>query len=452
MTPPKGPNKRAKKTGTVFRVPADLDQPVQFWRASIDLPPLNGIRRRKTVQRKTKGLVEAELLKQRRLLDLNGDISTSGESVEKWLEYWFREFVTKNARPKTAANYRSTITKHIIPSIGSKRLDQLSTAHVRQLASDITGKGLASTTALYAHNVLTASLTDAVREGRIAKNVATLTKPPRKRATTLTILTAAHGIQVLRTVLTAPDGATPADRLGSRWAAALLTGARQGELIGLELNRIVERTDDNGNTGLWLDLSWQLQRLTWMHGCRVVGMDDNCGKKRGTDCPKRKLDSPADWEHRHVTGGLWMSRPKSSAGWRIIPLVEPLLSIIAQRVKEGADEPNPHGLVWTADPKMDRHGRPLPLDGAPLDPSRDNAAWHAVLARAGVPDARLHDARHTTASLLQKAKVPMSARMRILGHGSAAMVEHYTDVDDQQISDGMTAISALLPFLELPPE
>ncbi|MBC7594548.1 MAG: tyrosine-type recombinase/integrase [Kineosporiaceae bacterium] len=427
------PNKRAKGTGTVFRVPSDPALPVQYWKASLELPERDGKRRRKQIRRKTKGLVEAELNKQRRLLVDQGDISTSGETFGKWAEYWFREFVVKNNRPKTAANYRSSLNNHIIPALGKKRLDQITPAHIRQMHTAIVGKGLASTTALFAHNVLTASLTDAMREGRIQKNPATLTRAPRKSPAKLAILTGDHGVQVLRTVLTAPDDATPADRLGSRWAAALLTGARQGELIGLELDRVTDV----------LDLSWQLQRLTWLHGC-----DDPCGRKRGTDCPARKLDSPADWEHRHVEGGLWLSRPKSDAGWRIIPLVEPLRSIILERVRVAATEPNTHGFVWTADPKRDKHGRVQPLDGSPIDPSRDNAEWHRVLERAGVPSVRLHDARHTTATLLQKARVPMSVRMRILGHGSAAMVEHYTDVDDGQIESGMTALSALLPFTD----
>jgi hypothetical protein len=46
---------------------------------------------------------------------------------------------------------------------------------------------------------------------------------------------------------------------GSRIAAALFTGARQGELIGLELDRV---TDE-------LDLSWQLKRFSWSHHCAV---------------------------------------------------------------------------------------------------------------------------------------------------------------------------------------
>jgi len=188
-----------------------------------------------------------------------------------------------------------------------------------------------------------------------------------------------------------------------------------------------------------LDLSWQLQRLSWQHGC-----DGDCGRKRGTDCPARTLKGPADWEHRHVTGGLWLARPKSDAGRRLLPLVEPLKSILMQRIEVAATEPNPHGFVWTSDPKKDRHGRVLPLDGSPLDPSPDSKAWDALLKRAGVTDVRLHDARHVTASLLNKAGVDQATRMAILGHSSPAMTQHYTDVDLGQLGSALTSMSAFL--------
>jgi integrase len=153
---------------------------------------------------------------------------------------------------------------------------------------------------------------------------------------------------------------------------------------------------------------------------------------------------PADWEHRHLTGGLWLSRPKSEAGYRIIPLVEPLRQIIEQRAQIARTEPNPHGLLWTADPKQDKRGIPQPLDGSPIDPSTDNAAWHEVLKRAGVADARLHDARHTTASLLLKAQVPEPIIMKILGHNSYAVTRDYQNVDREQLTAAMTSMSALM--------
>ena len=448
MTPPKGPNARPKGEGTIYQRKAD-----GMYCASIELPSPDGRRRRKVVTAKTEAQVKVKLKLIKRDLAKHGNLSTSNVTVEQWMILYFETIALKNVRPRTAATYRTQIRNYIIPAIGKKRLDKLTPAHVRQMHDFITSKPkdpkdltkgyLSPTTAKQAHNILRVALKYALREKRVTENVATLTDAPKIARPKLGIMTADQGVKVLQTVA--------GDRLGSRWAAALLTGARQGELLGLEINRV---TDE-------LDLSWQLQQIAWEHRCGLrddKALDDkghplhNCGFKRGTDCPKRNITFPADWEHRYLTGSLWLSRPKSNAGWRIIPLVDPLKTIIERRIAAAATEPNPHGLLWTSDPKRVRGGakggtgRTLPLDGSPLAPSRDTEAWDVLLKRAGVPDVRLHDARHTAASLLAKAGVPMSVRMRILGHNSAAMVNHYTDTDREQMNDAMSRLSALLPL------
>jgi integrase len=346
----------------------------------------------------------------RKRLLLEGDLPTSSQTFASWLNVWFTTIALKKIRPKTAATYRTLIENHIIPTIGPVQLEKLTPAHIRRVAASIEAKGLSSTTAMQAHRIMAVALKYAEREGRVHKNVANLTDAPRRASKKLTVLTGVHGVKVL--------DAVREDRLASRWAAALLTGARQGELLGLELDRV---GDD-------LDLSWQLQRVTWEHGCKVP-----CGRKRAAECPDKKITFPPDWEHRHLTGGLYLSRPKSNAGWRVVPLVDPLRAIIELRAQTSRTEPNPHGLMWTALP-----------DGRPIDPSRDNAAWHAILARAGVPDARLHDARHTTASLLRKANVPIELITKIMGHSSYAQSREYMDVDREQLMEALTSMSALM--------
>lgn len=203
------------------------------------------------------------------------------------------------------------------------------------------------------------------------------------------------------------------DRLGSCIAAALLTGARQGELLGLELDRV---TDE-------LDLSWQLKRFSWAHGCCNVSKpwEPVCGAKQGSKWPERRLDAPEDQEFRHLTGGLWLSRPKSAAGWRVAPLVNPLRSIIERRIQVAASEPNPHGLLWTSEPNR----RLKDPNGKPTDPRVDNRAWHAALDHAGLPDANLHLARHTAVDLLYSEGVDEVTIAEILGHSTYLMSRRY---------------------------
>lgn len=395
-----------------------------LWRGAITLPatPSNPYPRKVVsvsangkTEKQAIAAVEAKLNAIRRKRDRGETITSDRLTLGKWMEYWFEHFAQVNARPKTVASYKSVMRLHIIPTIGHVRLDALTPEHVRMLSAAIKAKGLTDT-ALKAHRVLAGALKYAEREGKIQKNVTTLTDPPRKTPKNLAVLTPADGIKVLQAAAGWPPP-LQVDPLGSRWWAALLTGARQGELLGLELDRV---GDD-------LDLSWQLQRLSWEHGCR-----GKCGRKRGNECPDRKLTAPNDWEHRHLKGGLWLSRPKSDAGWRIIPLVPPLRAVIEARVEVARTARNPHGLLW------------FNPDGSPLDPARDNKAWHRLLALAGVKDARLHDARHTTASLLLEANVPEPIIERILGHSSYAVSKKYMTVDRRQLVSALESSSALM--------
>lgn len=409
------------------------------WCYAIELPAPSGERRRKVITlslKQSAGKTEkqiAEILGRegRRLrneLAVHGDLPTTGQTLEQWLNVWFESIALKKIAPKTAATYRYLLERYIIPTIGHERLDRLTVAHVRRVETAILDRGLSSTTAAQAHRILSVALKYARREGRIPENVASLTDAPRKAKPRLAVLTAGEGRQVLDTVRH--------DRLGSRWAAALFTGARQGELLGLELDRI---------SGGMLDLSWQLQRVPWEHGCKAP-----CGSKRGSDCPDRTITHPAGWEHRYLTGGLWLCRPKSLAGTRIVPIVPELAETLERRFLALASEPNPFGLMWTSEPKPTAAGPQL--DGSPIDPSRDSKAWHAVLKRAGVTDVRLHDARHTTASMLLRAGVPEAGIMKLLGHNSHAVTRGYQNVDAQQLMDWMKRAAAEMTPVDAVPQ
>jgi integrase len=395
---------RGKGEGTIFQDKRGL------WTAQIELPPVDGERRRATVRRKRKEDLLAEMRKMQNELDRVGDLPTSTVTVEQWLRIWFDTIHVEKIRPKTAATYQTLIRFHILPAIGSVKLDKLTAAHVRRMHAAVTDKGLSSTTASQCHRILVKALNDAVRDGRVGRNVATLTDAPRKAATAVQALSAGEGIKVLQQAAT--------DDLAALWAAVLLTGARQGELLGLELNRV-------SNV---LDLSWQLQRFSWSHGC-----DGKCPKIRGTDCPARTIKFPADFEHRHITGGLWWSRPKSRAGWRVIPLVEPLESIIRKQVEIVTSRPNPHGLLFT-----------MP-DGSPIDPRAMNHRWHALLDHAGVTDVRLHDGRHTAVDLLYAARIDEDLIMQIVGHSVRSVTRGYKSRgDDPRLWEAMRSFSKML--------
>lgn len=354
-----------------------------MWIGSVDLGyDGTGRRRRRTVSSRSYDTAVRKLRALRREVE-DGDLSSGDLTVEKWMTHWLDHVASVRVKPRTLATYRGYNARYIVPALGRRRLDRVTPQHIRAMHAAMSH--LSPTTARQAHAILVKAFSDARREGHAALNVGDRMDPPRKATVARTALTVEQAVALLRSV-----EATP---LGSRWAAALLLGARQGECLGLEWDRV----DLENATA---DLSWQLQRLRYRHGC-----GGTCGRQRAGWCPCRELDVPRGFEYR-MAGGLVLTRPKSRAGQRVVPLVPSMVRALSLL-------PHREGLVWARD------------GGKPIDPKDDSAAWHAVLTAAGLPSVPLHAARHTTATLLREDGVDMTTIGQIMGHSSAAATLGY---------------------------
>jgi len=387
-----------------------------LWVAALTLPDRDGRRRRKTVSHRTKEGAAKKLKALRSELDRAGDLPTSSPTLATWMETWLQRIAAPRLKPNTLTTYRGQVDRYIVPAIGKVRLDKLTPAHVRRLHDYIIDGGRSSTTALQAHRILSKALTDAMREGKVTRNVATLIDAPRKAVVNRGALTADQARTLLLSVAKDPHAA-------ASWSVALLAGLRQGERLGLTREAV------DLDAGI-ITVSWQLQRLRWQHGC-----SPKCGRKRGADCPQRHITIPHGQEARQVHGALWLTRPKSRAGWRQVPIASQLHGILT--IYLDAFPPGDEGLIFT---RPDRH---------PIDPSDDAEAWDRALKAAGLPDVPLHSARHTTATLLHELQVPDQTRIRILGHSSATVTAGYTHVSGPEMADAMARLGALVvPQLE----
>lgn len=376
-----------------------------LWCVSLELPEgLDGKRRRKVICRKQKDAVIAELRAAKKELEKLGNLETSGTTLNEWAAHWMDRIAPKDIKPRTLASYKTVINGYVLPVLGRKTLGKITAQDVRRLHDTMAatpkdpklrdGQELAegtvmlsSTYVLLAHNSLSVMLTAAMREGKISANPCDMVSRPRKRTTDQKALTLQQSMDLLLYLRTRKDLAL--------WACYMLTGARRGEIIGLEWDRVTDS----------LDLSWQLQRITNIK------------------------DVPADFEYRQVKSSLYLTRPKSSSGWRVIPLVEPLRSILEMH----GQERHPDGLVFHE-------------DGRPWDPDRVTKAWKQLMRDAGLPeDVVLHGARHGVVDLLYLAGVPEDLIQSIVGHSTRAMTRAYkTRMDTERARAGMESLSALL--------
>jgi integrase len=82
--------------------------------------------------------------------------------------------------------------------------------------------------------------------------------------------------------------------------------------------------------------------------------------------------------------------------------------------------------------------------GGPVHPTVDYEAWKALLRQAGVHPARLHDARHTTATMLLVLKVPLPAVMQIMGWSDAAVAKRYMHVPNEFVAAIAAQVGGLI--------
>ena len=223
----------------------------------IELPPAwtpegKRLRRRKVIRGKDRAAVRRKAVKAENELLERGDLTTDSLRTGQWFDMWLTR-VEGEVRPTTYNGYKSVVKNHIVPGLGpTTLLDKITGDTIRRVYAKMAAAGKSSTYLLNAHRVMSTSFEDAVREGRLYRNPVKLVKAPRAAVLTLDVLSTEESIQLLEHVSTLDDGA--------RWATGLLTGARRGEVIGLELERV----------GSVLDLSWQLWLAAFLSTLGII--------------------------------------------------------------------------------------------------------------------------------------------------------------------------------------
>ncbi len=364
-----------------------------------------------------------------RLNELKADLTDGIQvdrtmTVAKWLDYWLPHIHKERVRPTTYLDYEWT-SRNIVRTIGHKRLVELEAADIRNMTTKI-GKG--ERRAQKAHVLLHRALKDAVAEGLLRRNIADAVDAPDVYENERPPFTVEQTHQVL---------AVAADRNAmeyARWLMAFLTGARQGECLGLTWDRV--------HPGA-VDITWQLQQWKRAHGCGNRHSDGTwpCGRKYGARCTDPKFDVPVKTEYHPLVDSLVLSRPKSAAGKRWVPAVEELQDAFS-RLREIDRGPNPYDLVFHR------------ADGYPITPTEDNRAFNKLLADAGIDreatGLTLHSARRTAATTLRSSGADEQTRMELLGHNSPEVTRIYAHADQARNSTAMSAVRVLVPPKALP--
>ncbi|WP_371644019.1 site-specific integrase [Streptomyces sp. NBC_00597] len=365
----------------------------------------NGEPYRRHITRTTEDLLMEEVKRLEKQRD-QGTAQQPGKlwTVEKWLWHWVENIAKEVVSENTYDGYEVAVRVHLVPGIGKHRIDRLEPEHLESLYRRMKANGSKPATAHQAHRTARTALGEAVRRGHAAKNAAALAKPPRVEEAEEEI--EPYSVEEVQSLLIEVNKR----RNSARWMLALALGLRQGETLGL-------RWADVDLDHEYLKLRRNRLRPKYAHGCKEA---DPCGRKAGY-CPMRN-------QVRRET-----KNTKSRAGRRAVPLPGPLVRMLRAHKEVQARERKAAGDQWTESEYV--FTKPL---GGPLSPNTDYHDWKKLLVDAGVRDARLHDARHTAATVLMLLGVPDRVIDQIMGWEpgtSSRMRARYLHVPDAMLKD-----------------
>jgi integrase len=275
---------------------------------------------------------------------------TVGGYIRSWLDSTLKQ------SPKTLERYRELAERQIIPHLGEVKMQKLTPEHLETWHATLIRSGLSARTVGHAHRVLSTALARAVENGTLARNVATIRKPPTVEEQEIEILSP----DTIKAIL----GGLAAHPLYPIASLALATGMRRGELLALQ----------------WSDIDFE----------------------RGIVRVERSVEE--------TRAGLRIKPPKTKRGRRSIGIASDAVAMLREHRKQQLElrlrigQGGSPTLVFSA------------LEGDLLSPDNLSRDWRRVCSVRKLPRCRFHALRHTHVSLLIDAGVDILKISRRLGH------------------------------------
>ncbi|MRX42354.1 tyrosine-type recombinase/integrase [Agromyces kandeliae] len=340
--------------------------------------PVTGATKRATCYGKTQREARAKMRERRARVEAGKPVRDSRETVGAYVERWITTTLeVSDRKPTTKATYATLARKHLIGGeVGAITLDKMRPTDVEALILALREVGLSSSTIRQTYTVLRMALDAAERDGLVARNVAALVKRPGVERVEARSLSPEH----VRAVLDAAKGS----RYEPLLSLLASTGMRRGEALAL-------RWDD-------------------------VDLDAAVLRVRAT------VSS--------IGGRLVTTEPKSERSRRSLNLAASTVAMLRRhratqaeaRLRAGALW-HDLGLVFTTD------------EGKHLDPNNAARAMRKAAHAAGIDGVGLHTLRHSAASAMLAAGMPITDVSRMLGHSSVAItgdIYGHTSTDGQR--------------------
>jgi integrase len=307
-------------------------------------------------------------------------------TLDRFVENWLNGKELAR-RPKTVIQYRQVVQQHILPFLGRMRLQEIQPVHIQKLYSIKKEEGRGARTIQLIHAILHNILKQAEREGILSHNSVDAVERPKVEQAEMQILNE----EQIRQFLSAASG-SPFETV---YYLALTTGMRASELLGLK----------------WSDVD---------------------GKK-STLFVHRQM--------QYIAGqGYIFSQPKTQAGRRQIKVGASTLKELEAHRNRQSIQKSIAGERWQENDLI----FPTTI-GTPLDYKRVTKEFKRLLKRAGLPEIRFHDLRHTSLNTLMEMGLPVNTVQRRAGHTRASTtVDIYGHATAQSLEEAAEKIEELI--------
>jgi integrase len=376
---------------------------VWHYRKDLGRDPATGRRRTVGAKGRTKADARARFNAKLAELERTG-LLPGGKSPElaDYTERWLADYRTR-VKPTTYRTREGRL-KACNEVIGHVRLKDLTPEHIRRCMR-VLGERLAPSTLKDHYVSLKMVLDQAELEELIPVDPCRRVKPPRVERRVVDVLGPEQPRRMIEAASSMPlarRGARPAEEDLEMWAllfeVAFETGMREGERYAI--------------------MPFELELRDGQPGIHVRQQIQRYGRPGEVEIP--------NWlEATHLSGTLWLTTPKTPAAERFVPVSGSLWERLWKRIRDngiGSRE-----LVFTS------------ARGNPVCSSTERYQWCKALKAAGLPQVKIHSARHWMATMAARANMPDDARIAVMGHTSMQMTMRYTHRDAASLGQLMAA-------------
>ncbi len=311
-------------------------------------------------------------------------IESSKITVKMLIDQWLTVYAVPQLATSTVSGYKVNFDKHTIPYIGNIEVQKLSAVEIQHMYSKLEEIGLSPRSIRYVHTTLREVLQYAYKMRIISVNMADFVSAPKQSKYKAEVYNTDEVAKLL-------SCAKQTD-LELPLMLDLETGLRRGELLALK----------------WSDIDWEARTLT---------------VERNLVC---------------INGKHQFGSPKTKSGNRKLLLSESLIEKLRQhrvrqneiRLQLGSTYQN-NDLICCRD------------DGSPFHTGSFSHKFANFLKKHGLKHIRLHDIRHTNATLMLENGIPAKIASERLGHsGIAITLDTYSHVSPKMQKDAVEKLSS----------